>query len=135
MTDYRTDRNRDNVTHVDEALASPLTVVNLKREAAAVEPYRNFVLLNINNHCIRMSVMEGEYRWHRHPHSDESFLVLEGQLEVDVRGGQCFRLEPGEALTIPKGVSHRTRSRERSVNLCFEARDAYTDVVFEDQTL
>ena len=134
MTDYRTDLTRDNVSHVEEALASPLTVVNLKQEADRVQPYKNFVLLNVNNHCIRMAVMDGEYRWHHHPHSDEAFLVLEGQLEVDLRGGQSFRLEPGDAFTIPKGVSHRTRSRGRSINLCFENREAYTDVVFDDQS-
>lgn len=133
MTDYRTDQSQDTLTHIEEALSPPLTIVNVKREAALVEPYRNFVLLNVNNHCIRMSVMDGEYRWHHHPHSDESFLVVEGQLEVDIRGCESFLLRPGEALTIPKGVVHRTRSRGRSVNLCFEDRDAYTDAAFENQ--
>jgi mannose-6-phosphate isomerase-like protein (cupin superfamily) len=79
-----------------------------------------------------MAVMQGEFRWHRHPHSDECFLVLEGELEIDLAGGESFRLKPGEAFTIPAGTIHRTRSSVRTVNLCFEDRNAYTDVVFEE---
>ncbi len=132
MTDYRTDQN-DQVTHNEDAAFPGLTVVNLKQEAASVEQaYKNFVLFNINNHCVRMAVMQGEFRWHRHPHSDECFLIVEGELEIDIRDGRTFRLKPGEALTIPAGVIHRTRSHARAVNLCFEDRNAYTDVVFED---
>ncbi len=78
MTDYRSRRNEDSVTHVEEALFPPLTIVDLKREAASVEQaYKNFVVLKVNNHCIRLAVMRGEFRWHQHPRSDECFLVLE----------------------------------------------------------
>ena len=133
MTDYRTQRDQDLLTHVEEPSFPALTVVNLKREADAVEQvYKNFVVLNVNNHVIRMAVMEGEFRWHKHPHSDECFLVVEGELEIDIAQDRTFYLKAGDVFTIPKGVVHRTRSRSRAVNLCFEDRNAYTDVVFED---
>jgi mannose-6-phosphate isomerase-like protein (cupin superfamily) len=132
MTDYRTLPSEDKVTHVEDALFPPLTVVDLKQEAASVDQaYKNFVVFNVNNQCIRLAVMQGEFRWHQHPRSDECFLVLEGELEIDLAGSRTFRLKPGEAFTIPAGVIHRTRSRARAVNLCFEDRNAYTDVVFE----
>ena len=129
---HRSEPDREAVPQVEEALSSALRIVHLKREAASVEPYKNFVVLDVNNHCVRMSVMKGEFPWHHHPHSDECFLVLEGELEIDLRGGQTFRLKAGDAFTIPKGVSHRTRSQARAVNLCFEDRNAYTEVVLED---
>jgi mannose-6-phosphate isomerase-like protein (cupin superfamily) len=133
MTDYRTQPNEDVVTHIEQAAFPALAIVDLKREAASVEQdYKNFVALNVNNHCVRLAVMQGEFRWHQHPRSDECFLVLEGELEIDLADGQTFRLKPGDAFTIPAGVIHRTRSRARAVNLCFEDRNAYTDVVFED---
>jgi mannose-6-phosphate isomerase-like protein (cupin superfamily) len=131
MTDYRTHQN-DEVTHIEEAAFPGLTVVNFRQQAASVEQtYKNFVVLNVNNHCVRMAVMQGEFRWHQHPHSDECFFIVEGELEIDVVDGRTFRLKPGEALTIPAGVIHRTRSHARTVNLCFEDRNAYTDVIFE----
>ena|SRR5215472_1323146 len=133
MTDYRTQREQGLPTHVEEPSFPPLTVVNLKREADAVEQvYKNFVVMNVNNHAVRMAVMEGEFRWHKHPRSDECFLVVEGELEIDIAGSKTFHLKAGDAFTIPAGVVHRTRSHSRAVNLCFEDRNAYTDVVFED---
>ena len=136
MTDYRTQRDQGLQTHVEEPSFPPLTVVNLKREAGSVEQvYKNFVLFKVNNQVIRMSVMEGEFRWHKHPHSDECFLVMEGELEIDIAKDKTYHLKVGDVFTIPAGVVHRTRSRSRAVNLCFEDHAAYTDVTFEEPTL
>jgi len=133
MTDYRTQRIDGSVPHQEEAAFPAMSIVDLKREAASVEEtYKNFVVLGVNNHCVRMAVMQGEFRWHQHPRSDECFLVLEGELEIDFADGRTVSLKPGQAFTIPAGVVHRSRSRTRAVNLCFEDRTAYTDVVFQD---
>jgi mannose-6-phosphate isomerase-like protein (cupin superfamily) len=132
-TDYRTNQIDQESTHSEDAAFPGLTVVNLKQQADSIDQtYKNFVVVNINNHCVRLAVMQGEFRWHQHPRSDECFLVVEGDLEIDLAGGRTFRLKPGEIFTIPAGVVHRTRSHARAVNLCFEDRNAYTDVVFED---
>lgn len=137
MTDYRTaaiPRVPAQPSHNEEPAFSHLQPMDLKKAAAEVDAvYKNFVLSTVNNHCVRMAVMQGEYRWHQHPKSDECFLVLEGQLEIDLSGGRTIVLRPGQAFTVPSGVVHRTRSRERSVNLCFENLDAYTEVVFTDE--
>jgi mannose-6-phosphate isomerase-like protein (cupin superfamily) len=110
-----------------------LVPVDLKQLAAQIsESYKNFVVLDVNQHCVRLAVMAGEYRWHRHPRSDECFLVIEGELEVDLDGGRIVVLKPGQLFNIPANVKHRTRARVRTVNLCFEDKLAYTDVVFED---
>ena len=117
----------------ENPLFPPLTQLSLAKIAANVtDTYKNFVISAVNNHCLRMAVMQGEYRWHLHPRSDECFLVVEGVLEIDLADGRTFHLKPGEVFTIPAGVIHRTRSHARAVNLCFEDRNAYTDVVFED---
>jgi mannose-6-phosphate isomerase-like protein (cupin superfamily) len=137
MTDYRTaaiPRVSSQPSHSEEPAFAHLQAIDLKQAAASVdEPYKNFVLSMVNNHCVRMAVMQGEYRWHQHPRSDECFLVVEGKLEIDLAGERTVVLQPGEAFTIPAGVVHRTRSQERSVNLCFEDLSAYTDVVFVEE--
>jgi mannose-6-phosphate isomerase-like protein (cupin superfamily) len=96
------------------------------------EDYRNFPLVKVNGHCVRIAVMTGEYRWHRHPGSDECFLVLEGELQIDLDDSSTVVLKPGRLFNIPAGVRHRTRARVRTVNLCFEDERAYTDVIFDD---
>ncbi len=92
--------------------------------------YRNQVLLEFNDSCIRMAVFHGEYRWHLHPDSDEVFLVVEGELHIDLGSGPGFALGPWQCVTIPAGTVHRTRAVGRTVNLTMEGRSART--VFVD---
>ena len=109
----------------------PLHVVDLLAEgAAAAQGYSNIVVSGVNQHCLRLAVFEGDYPWHRHPTSDELFLVVEGCLLVDLADGRTLRLEPWQATTVPAGTVHRTRTEGRTVNLCFEELAAET--VFVD---
>jgi len=88
--------------------------------ATATEPYANFTVAQVNDHVIRMSVMTESFYWHRHPNSDETFLVLEGELLIDI-AGKTLTLTRGQMVTVPKDVPHRTRpGTARSVNLTVE---------------
>jgi mannose-6-phosphate isomerase-like protein (cupin superfamily) len=108
----------------------PLQVIDLAAESGAVgEQYRNFVLGRVNEHCLRMSVMEGAYPWHSHPGSDELFLVLEGELIIEFNDRAALRLQPQQAATVPAGTIHRTRAERRTVSLCFESLAAQTQFV------
>lgn len=112
---------------MDETPA-PIDLTALRRSVAA--DYWNDALAGVNDHEVRMSVMTAPFGWHHHPDSDESFLVLEGELVIGFATGEVT-LTPGQMLTVPRGVIHRTRpGGERSVNLTFERRQA--DTVFVD---
>jgi mannose-6-phosphate isomerase-like protein (cupin superfamily) len=104
-----------------------LTVVDIRAEQGAVtDAYRNQVLFDVNDDCMRRSVFEGEYRWHSHPDSDELFLVVAGELEIDFEGGLQARLTPWQCLVVPAGTVHRTRAIGRTVNVTFEKQGART---------
>jgi mannose-6-phosphate isomerase-like protein (cupin superfamily) len=108
-----------------------LTLLDLKNEASGVDQqYKNIVLSQVNNSCMRLAVIEGDYPWHYHPHSDELFLVIEGSLSIELADGRELRLEPWETVTIPANTVHRTGAKRRTVNLCFEQMAAET--VFVD---
>jgi mannose-6-phosphate isomerase-like protein (cupin superfamily) len=92
--------------------------------------YDNFILENINDHCLRIAVMQEEYRWHYHNNTDELFIVLEGQLKIEIRDNRPVCLKPGEFIKIPSKTIHKTSAATRTVNLCFE-RNA-DDTVFVD---
>jgi mannose-6-phosphate isomerase-like protein (cupin superfamily) len=99
----------------------PLTVVDIAAEAASVAAeYQNQVLSQVNTSCLRLAVMTGEYPWHRHPDSDELFIVVEGRLEIDLAEGPTLSLHPWQSVVVPAGTVHRTRAVGRTVNLCFE---------------
>ena len=94
------------------------------------EPYRNVSLEKVNDHEVRMSVMTEQFRWHHHPDSDETFYGVDGELVVEFSDGEVV-VGPGQFVTVPAGMSHRTRPvGARSVNLTFERVGAAT--IFEE---
>lgn len=106
----------------------PLTVIDVLAEQAAVlARYSNQPLLDINAACLRLAVFEECYRWHRHPSSDELFLVVEGALEIDLENGRCLVLGPWQCAVIPAGTVHRTRAQGRTVNLTVEEQHCVTE--------
>jgi mannose-6-phosphate isomerase-like protein (cupin superfamily) len=91
--------------------------------------YSNQPVARVNDHVVRMSVMTEPYFWHFHPDSDESFLVIEGSLIIDLED-RMVELFPNQLFTIPKNVIHRTRpNSSRSVNITFEKSTMTTERV------
>jgi mannose-6-phosphate isomerase-like protein (cupin superfamily) len=105
--------------HLDEKYGQS-TRIDVAAEAAAHEPWFNQTLTRVNDSVVRLGVLHGEFHWHKHDHEDELFLVLEGQLLVDVEGAETTTLNPHQAYTVPKGVVHRTRAPVRTVVLMIE---------------
>ncbi len=50
----------------------------------------------------------GSTNWHSHPDQEEIFVLLEGELTVQLRDGDVD-LTPGDLLVIPRGVEHCPR--------------------------
>ena len=90
--------------------------------------YDNYILDTINNHCLRMAVMEGEYKWHYHNDTDELFIVLEGQLKIEIKDQDTVFLKPGEFIKLPAQTIHKTIAVGRTVNLTFEKN--WDDTIF-----
>jgi mannose-6-phosphate isomerase-like protein (cupin superfamily) len=101
-------------------------VITLKAESSAHFEYDNHLIASTNDHVVRIATMTEPYHWHFHPNSDETFLVIEGRLAIEFEDGS-LELHPGQLLTIPRGVRHRTQPiGGRSVNLTFEMAEAET---------
>lgn len=105
---------------------SNLTVIDLLKEAATSQAYKNIPVASTNDHVVRLAVMTEPYFWHLHPDSDECFLVLEGTLIIEL-DNRMVELHPNQLFSIPRNVMHRTRPKgERVVNLTFESGNATT---------
>jgi mannose-6-phosphate isomerase-like protein (cupin superfamily) len=96
-----------------------LEKLNLYDISNGISEYKNWIVSEVNDHALRIAVINGEFHWHKHEDCDELFMVLEGELFIDLED-KTISLKPGEIFTIPRNVMHRTRSKERTVNLCFE---------------
>lgn len=116
---------------MSSAPSGPAVVIDpLKLSAEVTEKYRNVSLGEVNDHDVRLSVMTEQFRWHRHPDSDETFLGVDGELVIEFADHELV-VAPGQLVTVPAGVLHRTRpAGKRSVNLTFEQLDAET--IFEE---
>ena len=94
--------------------------IDVAAEAAAVEPWFNQTLTKVNDSVVRFAVVEGEFHWHKHDEEDEFFLVLDGELEIDVEDRPTVKLGRNQGVTIPSGVRHRPRAQRRTVLLLVE---------------
>ncbi len=97
-----------------------LTVIDVAAEAAAHEPWFNQTLTSVNDAVVRLGVIEGDFHWHKHDEEDEFFLVLEGELVIELEGAETVRLQPHQGYTVPKGVMHKTSAPQRTVILMVE---------------
>ena len=107
-------------------MSNPLSVFDVHLAADGMRAYHNALISSVNDHVIRISVMTEPFYWHYHPNSDESFLVVEGVLCVDL-DDRTVELGVGQGLTVPAGTKHRTWPKGgRSVNVTVEKADMET---------
>jgi mannose-6-phosphate isomerase-like protein (cupin superfamily) len=65
------------------------------------------IVARANEHHFKLAKIQGEFVWHSHEDTDEVFLVLGGQMIVELRDGKV-ELGAGELYVVPRGVEHRT---------------------------
>ena len=98
-----------------------LTLIDIPGEIRDHAPWFNQTLTTVNDAVVRLGIFEGDFPWHKHTDQDEFFLVLEGEMTLDVEGREPVRLRAHEGFTVPKNVVHRPRSPQRSVVLMVES--------------
>ena len=106
--------------HLDDKFGH-LALIDVAAEAAAHEPWFNQTLTSVNDAVVRLGVIEGDFHWHKHDDTDEFFLVLDGQLLIDLEDRATVILGPQQGFTVPTGVVHRTRATRRTTILMIEA--------------
>ncbi|WP_127794860.1 cupin domain-containing protein [Agromyces sp. LHK192] len=78
-------------------------------------------LASINDYDVKVFKAQGEFTWHSHPDTDELFLVLAGELVIQLRDGDVV-LGPGDVHVVPRGVEHCPRADDEVHALLIEPR-------------
>jgi mannose-6-phosphate isomerase-like protein (cupin superfamily) len=73
----------------------------------------------INDYDIRIVKVQGEFTWHSHTETDEFFLVLNGELTIQLRDRDVV-LRQRELFVVPRGVEHCPRADAETAVLLFE---------------
>jgi mannose-6-phosphate isomerase-like protein (cupin superfamily) len=79
------------------------------------------VIAEMNDYQFKIVRIEGDFVWHNHSDTDETFIVLAGRLRIDFRDG-AVSIGPGEMFVVPKGVKHKPFAQEEVHLLLIEPR-------------
>lgn len=116
--------------------SGPMEVVNLREKLATFqETWVPKVVGELNGQHVKVAKLEGDYVWHAHADEDEMFLIVDGQLELQLRD-RTVHLSPGEFFIVPRGVEHRPIAKQLVSIVLFEpATVRNTGEVVDDRTI
>jgi mannose-6-phosphate isomerase-like protein (cupin superfamily) len=88
-------------------MAVPVEKVNLAQKFGLFqEPWSPRIVAEMNDSFVKLARLHGEFVWHHHDAEDELFLVIQGDLTIQLPD-KDLHLGPGELVVIPKGVEHK----------------------------
>ena len=97
------------------------TAISLAEKLRAFsEHWSPKIVAQFNGHDVMVVKVKGEFVWHSHAETDDLFLVLKGNLVIELRDGEV-RLGPGDLYVVPKGVEHRPVAEEEAHLLLIES--------------
>jgi mannose-6-phosphate isomerase-like protein (cupin superfamily) len=79
------------------------------------------IVEELNDYQIKLVKIQGEFVWHEHADTDELFLVIEGNMEIEFED-RTMSLEAGEMCVVPKGVRHKPRAENECKVMLIEPR-------------
>jgi mannose-6-phosphate isomerase-like protein (cupin superfamily) len=87
--------------------------------ARFAEHWKPKKIAQVNDYDVRIVKIQGDFTWHQHADTDEFFLVLAGQLTIQMRDRDVV-LGPRELFVVPRGIEHCPRADAETAVLLFE---------------
>ena len=104
--------------------ATPVTYkpINFQHKFSLfTEQWAPKVVAEMNDYQFKVVRLKGDFIWHHHKDTDETFIVVDGSLRIDFRDG-AVTLRPGEMFVVPKGVEHKPYAESEVKLLLIEPR-------------
>lgn len=79
------------------------------------------VVAELNDYQFKVVRIQGDFIWHDHQDTDEAFLVLEGELRIDLPD-RAVELSAGELYVVPRGVKHKPYAEHEVKLMLIEPR-------------
>ena len=81
--------------------------INLEKKFKKFSDYWSpKVIGEMNDYQFKVAKVQGEFIWHQHLDTDETFFVVQGQLTIEFKDGSVD-IEQGEMYVVPRGVEHK----------------------------
>jgi len=111
--DVSTRRRRNHVSYQS---------INLRQKFGLFsEQWQPKVIAEMNEYQFKVVKLQGDFIWHDHKDTDETFIVVEGDLRIDLRDG-AVHVSTGEMFVVPKGVEHKPYAEKEVKLLLIEPR-------------
>ena len=85
------------------------------------ERWQPKVIAEMNEYQFKVVKLQGDFIWHNHDETDETFIVVDGILRIDFRDG-AVHISAGEMFVVPKGVEHKPYAEHEVKLLLIEPR-------------
>ena len=85
------------------------------------EQWKPKVIAEMNDYQFKIVKLKGDFIWHDHQDTDETFIVLDGTLRIDFRDGHVH-VGPGEMYVVHKGIQHKPYAENEVKLLLIEPR-------------
>ena len=96
--------------------------LNFAEKIARIDPYWSpRVIAEMNDYQFKVVKLLGDFIWHDHLDTDETFIVLEGRLRIDFRDGHVL-VNAGEMYVVPKGIEHKPCAEQEVKLLLIEPK-------------
>ncbi|MFT5730964.1 MAG: mannose-6-phosphate isomerase-like protein (cupin superfamily) [Desulforhopalus sp.] len=79
------------------------------------------VIAEMNDYQFKLVKIEGDFTWHDHKDTDEVFMVLSGEMEIEFRDGKV-KISEGEMYVVKKGLEHKPFAQDECKILIIEPR-------------
>jgi mannose-6-phosphate isomerase-like protein (cupin superfamily) len=100
-----------------------MDVVNLDTLSADITTHWSpIVATGLNDYEVKLVKVQGEWTWHQHSDTDELFLVLTGELTIDLPDDTTATLGPHDLYVVPRSTQHRPRATQETTVLLIEPR-------------
>lgn len=83
-------------------------------------PWTPKLVAAVNNHEVKIAMIQGAFIWHAHPNSDELFYILSGEVTLELEGAPTALLKQGDVFVVPRGVRHRPSAKSAAEILMVE---------------
>lgn len=97
-----------------------ISVINFKEKFLKFHERLSYnIIAQMNHYHFKLVRSYGDFIWHRHPETDEAFIVIDGDFQIDLRD-KTLHLKKGDMVVIPKGVEHKPYAKEECKILLIE---------------
>jgi mannose-6-phosphate isomerase-like protein (cupin superfamily) len=96
--------------------------INLKEKLSKFSDHWSpKVIAEMNDYQFKLVKIQGEFVWHNHDDTDETFIVIEGEMKIEFEN-ETLELNEGDMFVVPKGIEHKPWAENECKVMIIEPR-------------